>query len=338
MPGRKYPVTNGYRYGFNGKENDNEVKGESNTLDFGDRIYDPRVGRWFSLDPLQKKYPGESNYSFVGDNPILFKDADGRDKIITITIIFKNGYTLEIQKIDKNYFKYHVDMTAHGTPDSYKSHVYESYVFDLSNSSAENGNVQFTQTEARAGDVGLYQTTKLADVTNAILNRFRALNVTGDNSDEVAYGYRLYGKGHDMGMQEGLPTAAPGTESVDLGDWFNLLAISPNESGAYESIKELVKKLGGLKGKDIEQVVKAFDIIVEKTENLTESAIKVLEAKELAEKMKEEKKEEEQKPLKPNTPKIDCPSCRTKQDSSHIDGFNGQGTYNKLKNAKKRER
>jgi RHS repeat-associated protein len=41
-----------YHYGFNGKENDNEVKDAGNQLDFGLRIYDPRVGRWLSLDPL----------------------------------------------------------------------------------------------------------------------------------------------------------------------------------------------------------------------------------------------------------------------------------------------
>ncbi|MCU7549877.1 hypothetical protein OCK74_12165 [Chitinophagaceae bacterium LB-8] len=43
-----------YRYGFNGKENDNEVKGDGNSLDFGGRIYDPRLGRWHSTDPVVK--------------------------------------------------------------------------------------------------------------------------------------------------------------------------------------------------------------------------------------------------------------------------------------------
>jgi len=38
MPGRKYSGSPGYRYGFNGKENDNEVKGEGNQQDYGLRI------------------------------------------------------------------------------------------------------------------------------------------------------------------------------------------------------------------------------------------------------------------------------------------------------------
>lgn len=39
MPGRSYQGT-GYRYGFNGMEKDDEVKGSGNSYDFGARIYD----------------------------------------------------------------------------------------------------------------------------------------------------------------------------------------------------------------------------------------------------------------------------------------------------------
>ncbi len=44
MPGRSY---NGgdYRYGFNGTEKDDEVKGAGNQIDFGASGYDPRLGR-----------------------------------------------------------------------------------------------------------------------------------------------------------------------------------------------------------------------------------------------------------------------------------------------------
>ena len=43
-----------YRYGFNGKESDNELKGKGNSYDFGARMYDPRTGRWFARDDLFK--------------------------------------------------------------------------------------------------------------------------------------------------------------------------------------------------------------------------------------------------------------------------------------------
>ncbi|MFN4974085.1 MAG: RHS repeat-associated core domain-containing protein, partial [Bacteroidota bacterium] len=50
MPGRK--SSGGYRYGFNGKENDNEVSGQGNWQDYGERMYSPRLGRFPSPDPL----------------------------------------------------------------------------------------------------------------------------------------------------------------------------------------------------------------------------------------------------------------------------------------------
>jgi RHS repeat-associated protein len=71
-------VCSSYLFGFNGKENDNEVKGEGNSLDFGARIYDSRLGRWLALDPMMTKYPSFSPYAFCANNPILFIDPDGK--------------------------------------------------------------------------------------------------------------------------------------------------------------------------------------------------------------------------------------------------------------------
>ena len=71
MPGRKYPAAGGlYRYGFNGKEKDNETYGEGNAYDFGGRIQDPRLGRWFSVDPKTQKYPAWSPYNYGINNPV----------------------------------------------------------------------------------------------------------------------------------------------------------------------------------------------------------------------------------------------------------------------------
>lgn len=84
QPGRNWNAGN-YRYSYNGKEQVNEIKGTGNSLDFGARIYDPRLGRWLSVDPLQKKYPNLSPYNFCGNSPIVFKDHDGKDFFIEIT-------------------------------------------------------------------------------------------------------------------------------------------------------------------------------------------------------------------------------------------------------------
>lgn len=75
MPGRQ--VAGEYRYGFNGQEKDDEVKGSSNSYDFGARIYDPRLGIFQSVDPLAGTMPSWSPYNFVFNNPLRFVDPLG---------------------------------------------------------------------------------------------------------------------------------------------------------------------------------------------------------------------------------------------------------------------
>ena len=81
MPGRKFSTGSAYRYGFNGKENDNEVKGEGNQQDYGMRIYDPRLVRFLSVDPLTKSYPNISPYPYAMNRPIDGIDLDGLEWI-----------------------------------------------------------------------------------------------------------------------------------------------------------------------------------------------------------------------------------------------------------------
>jgi RHS repeat-associated protein len=71
---------NSYRYGFNGKEEDDEIKGDGNQQEYGMRIYDPRVGRFLSVDPLTRSFPWWSPYQFAGNGPIVNIDLDGLEK------------------------------------------------------------------------------------------------------------------------------------------------------------------------------------------------------------------------------------------------------------------
>jgi RHS repeat-associated protein len=77
LSGRSFSAAD-YRYGFNGKEKDDEVKGNGNSYDFGARIYDSRLGRWFTIDPLTSKYPFNSGYSFASNTPIISIDQEGK--------------------------------------------------------------------------------------------------------------------------------------------------------------------------------------------------------------------------------------------------------------------
>src|SRR5690554_25343 len=70
-----YEVDMAYRYGFNGMERDNEVKGKGNSYTTEFRQYDPRVGRWLSLDPVTHHH--FSPYNGFDNNPIYYKDPNG---------------------------------------------------------------------------------------------------------------------------------------------------------------------------------------------------------------------------------------------------------------------
>jgi RHS repeat-associated protein len=77
QPGRSYSAGSGYRYGFNGKEDDPETK----TQDYGMRIYDARLGRFLSVDPLTKDYPMLTPYQFASNRPIDGIDLDGLEYV-----------------------------------------------------------------------------------------------------------------------------------------------------------------------------------------------------------------------------------------------------------------
>lgn len=66
-----------YRYGYQGSERDDEVKGNGNSYTTEFRQLDPRLGRWLSLDPLAAKFPWQSPYCSMDNNPILLNDVKG---------------------------------------------------------------------------------------------------------------------------------------------------------------------------------------------------------------------------------------------------------------------
>ncbi|MCI3938906.1 RHS repeat-associated core domain-containing protein [Chryseobacterium aahli] len=69
-----YSFNNAYQYKYNGKELQ-----ETGMYDYGARFYMPDIGRWGVVDPLAEKYTRMSPYTYVGNNPAIFVDYDGRD-------------------------------------------------------------------------------------------------------------------------------------------------------------------------------------------------------------------------------------------------------------------
>lgn len=88
-----------YRFGFNGQEKDNEIKGVGNSLSFQYRIYDSRLGKFLSVDPLASSYPWNSTYAFAENDVIRCIDLEGLESyevsgneitIHAIFVVFKN--------------------------------------------------------------------------------------------------------------------------------------------------------------------------------------------------------------------------------------------------------
>ncbi len=75
LPGRQFNSNHG-RYGFNGKEKDTDF---SNNYDYGFRIYDARLGKFLSVDPLSSQFAFYSPYHFAGNSPIANIDLDGAE-------------------------------------------------------------------------------------------------------------------------------------------------------------------------------------------------------------------------------------------------------------------
>jgi RHS repeat-associated protein len=95
-----------YRFGFNGKENDDEVKGDGCQQDYGMRIYDTRLGKFLSVDPINYKFPYYTPYSFAGNKPIAAIDIDGLEEFFMINHYFINSYGDKvIYKVEWKYIK-----------------------------------------------------------------------------------------------------------------------------------------------------------------------------------------------------------------------------------------
>ncbi len=82
MPGREFS-SGGYRYGFGGQEEDNEInnlKGSYNSAMFWE--YDTRLGRRWNIDPKSPAW--ESGYAGYRNNPVVFIDPKGDDPFTAI--------------------------------------------------------------------------------------------------------------------------------------------------------------------------------------------------------------------------------------------------------------
>jgi hypothetical protein len=94
----------GYRFGYQGSEKDNEFKGEGNSYTTEFRQLDTRLGRWLSVDPVIQ--PWQSSYSSmdngcIGRNDVLGKKSS--DWVGKETIDAKGKKTMNYSWVNKSF-------------------------------------------------------------------------------------------------------------------------------------------------------------------------------------------------------------------------------------------
>jgi RHS repeat-associated protein len=111
---------------------DNEPSGNGSQYDYGFRIYNPRIAKFLSVDPLTKTYPMLTPYQFASNRPIDGIDLDGLEHKQVIHYSYKSGYqTVQNYLTVTTYLAYNNENYIPGT-----EHIYANY--DDSKSRREN--------------------------------------------------------------------------------------------------------------------------------------------------------------------------------------------------------
>jgi len=85
-----------YSFGFQGQEKDDDVKGVGNNIEFKYRLYDARLGRFLSSDPLEGSFPWNSPYAFAENKVIENMELEGAETINATTHLFRSGGSITI--------------------------------------------------------------------------------------------------------------------------------------------------------------------------------------------------------------------------------------------------
>jgi RHS repeat-associated protein len=190
--------TDKYRFGFNGKENDDESRAQ----DYGMRIYNPELGRFLSIDPVTKDFASFSPYCFAANSPLLYIDFEGAFKV-EVTEEAKKKWGLTEQEVaqftqiinnieilikspDGQELIKHLAAETGLTPEQIKSY-------------SENGKGPTIRIVARTGDGGAFYTPtegNLIEVDGSVLQilskaqaRYSAFN---DEEEERNYAGTIF--------------------------------------------------------------------------------------------------------------------------------------------------
>ncbi len=181
-----------FRYGFNKMEADDEIKGSRNSYDFGARIYDSRLGRFLSLDPMSKNFPFQSPYLFASNNPIFYIDENGEYSVathftVTYNAAIKVGFSHELATKIAHYASVYADH-----PDwNYMSGA----MHRLNQMEMSEQGMDQEELEYNSDKYGSYKTTEWSQASTMISSvSIHAMKTYWENiSDEEAVDRALYG-------------------------------------------------------------------------------------------------------------------------------------------------
>jgi len=320
MANRGYSV-GAYRYGFDGKDKDNESFNGTFpvAIGIGARIYDSRLGRRWNLDPLMGDFPYESPYNFAGCSPLVFLDAEGWKKIITHVYMnyksVKNEKTGEITLVKTGLTT--VSIIANDELRS-KSRVQNSAIFGRSVNNVSNEmvydwydvNETITHTIIDGVETGIVSETNLGDygtITNlnlAWLADVKVDDVSIEDFFNPTGGIRWTSENGQGGETR------PGSGNI-VSENIDLLLAALGAASTADGTSKPTTYLEGMK-----TLVDAHSVGKDLAENelIIQDAIK--------------KMEYVKQPVVDG--KTKCPSCKGQEDSSHIDQKNKKGTFDIL--------
>ena len=249
-----------YWFGFNRMESEDDLYGEKNAYDFGARIYDARLGRFLSLDPLYRSFAFESNYIFAGNNPIYYIDDNGEKKVTYITTIENGKKTTQIM-VNNDYvetvtFMKTINISLGGPQGEYiswtvdvKYNVVEFITIDLDNNRVSTtGNIRTDIAKSKWEET----VSKWQESIVNFLDSFEGGSVKQPNQ---AGGNTLVAPGTDLSDLPGnasryLPSADNRGEDIDIGLLLGNRGggeIKGNEvRNAYGKIIEVIQASDGL--------------------------------------------------------------------------------------------
>lgn len=293
------------RYGFNGKENDNEIKGEGNQQDYGMRVYDPRIGKFLSIDPLTKNFPYYTPYQFAGNKPIWATDLDGaEEKYFNVDLILTNSGLLKVVTTREVANPYARFRGLHETFEGVK----------WNNGFGPKGKgIEFS-----------YRVFQLQDDGSKVLIDSRVDFVPHKTFFEKIASY--FAPTREGDKAGGIPFTSsrrqPGSNSS-----FNGHSLNPDKPVNIDVLIDAVSIAITASGQSLIQTpknsvelaefIRSMSYVNGAQGNLKDAANAILP--------------DRNKESKPDS--ATCPTCSDRGDSAHIDQINGGGTFGKLREA-----